>query len=453
MKLQYRPSLFQQQAVDAVCRIFQPSDWRASVSPDFMLCGAPYFTVELAIGVDKVYTYLRTIYELYYQHGWQKYIIVVPNLALHEQVIRILRDTAAHFAITYRTQAHFFSYDSSQPNNLQQFLREPHLSILVINARAFNVRSDGLRKIRDRLDAFESECPLDLLAQLQPVIILDEPQRILGDRHHANDTQQCLMDFNPLFLLGYASRHHDSYQPVFRLSIQEAHQHQVIKDLTWQEITATDEITLRRRQIRQTISTHLAREAELFAHGIKVLSLFFIDNVANFCIYEDTGEEPGLYVRIFEEEYTRAVAGFLSRTTNQDLRNYLQQFTPRQTYTSYFSINKLTNRIKNQLTESLYDINSPYSIIDHDYQKLISLDNPTRFIFTHSGLYEGWEIPNIFQICPLHRTTSDLRRQCEVNRGLPLCVNQFGMRQDGSVINQLTLIVDPDYAKFLQTLQ
>ncbi len=459
MKSPYQAPLFQTSAVQAACDLFRDPDW-PTAHPDATLCDRPYFTFELAVNAGKVCTYLETIYALYREHGWQKYLIVVPNLALHGQVLQILQETMPYFALQHGVRAHYASYDSTQPSHLRQFLQEDHLGILVINAQAFYTQNESMRKIREHLDAFASQCPLELLAKLQPIVILDEPQRILGDRRRGNFTQQCLADFNPRFLLGYASRHHATYSPIFRFTLQQAHAQHLVKSINLRTVDVEDELELRRQQIRETISAHLAQEARLFPRGIKTLSIFFIDDVARFRLYEDDGEEPGLYVKIFEAEYAQLVTEQLARTTDDAWRTYLQRLTPSQTYQGYFAINKLTQHIKNSSSAASTQSDSAYQTIRHHQTKLLDLAEPTRFIFTHSGLHEGWENPNIFQICPLHRSGSELRCQCELDRGLPLCVDQYGVRQDLTLLsqdefvatNQLTVIADRDYSQFVHSL-
>jgi type III restriction enzyme len=224
-----------------------------------------------------------------------------------------------------------------------------------------------------------------------------------------------------------------------------------------------NEQDIRRIQIRETIYSHLDKEAKLFEQGIKCLSLFFIDEVAKYRQYGENDEEIlGEYGRIFEEEYNAALNERLSLFPTA-YQNYLRSIDTSTTHRGYFSIDK-KKRVINSPTkrgrEDSDDI-SAYDLILKDKERLLSFDEPTRFIFSHSALREGWDNPNIFQICALKHSDNATAKRQEVGRGLRLCVNSSGERQDADVcgetlvhsVNVLTVIASESYASFVEGLQ
>lgn len=223
------------------------------------------------------------------------------------------------------------------------------------------------------------------------------------------------------------------------------------------------ESDLRRVQIRETIRSHFEKEKELFNRGIKVLSLFFIDEVAKYRKYDKDGNEINSeYGEIFEQEYTDILNEYLT-LFNTPYEQYLRSIDVHKTHAGYFSIDKKGRKVDSTTkrgSDESDDI-SAYDLILKDKEKLLSFDNPVRFIFSHSALREGWDNPNVFQICTLkHGGSSPVQKRQEVGRGLRLCVNQSGDRMDldmlGSQvqqINQLTVIASDGYKDFVSDLQ
>jgi type III restriction enzyme len=219
---------------------------------------------------------------------------------------------------------------------------------------------------------------------------------------------------------------------------------------------------IRRIQIRETILSHFEKEEELYDKGIKVLSLFFIDEVAKYREYDEDGNQLlGIYGKIFEEEYLKALnsRGLLLDTP---YNNYIKSIEPSSTHNGYFSIDKKGKSIdsptKRNSDES--DDISAYDLILKDKERLLSFEEPTRFIFSHSALREGWDNPNVFQICTLKYSANDVQRHQEVGRGLRICVNKDGERMDAAVpnlrfhlINKLTVIANESYGDFVRGLQ
>ncbi|WP_061212647.1 type III restriction-modification system endonuclease [Syntrophomonas wolfei] len=224
-----------------------------------------------------------------------------------------------------------------------------------------------------------------------------------------------------------------------------------------------NEDDIRRIQIRETISSHFDKEEKLFEQGIKCLSLFFIDEVAKYRQYSEDGEEIlGEYGRIFEEEYTAALNERLTLFPSA-YQAYLRGIETSETHRGYFSIDKKGRAVNSTVkrgSEFSDDI-SAYDLILKNKERLLSLEEPTRFIFSHSALREGWDNPNVFQICTLKHSDNTTAKRQEVGRGLRLCVNINGERQDIDAcgesyvhgINVLTVVASESYAGFVAELQ
>lgn len=246
-----------------------------------------------------------------------------------------------------------------------------------------------------------------------------------------------------------------------------------------------DENAFRRVQIRECIMSHLQKEKQLFDKGIKVLSLFFIDSVEKYRVYDEAGEQAlGEYAKIFEEEYRNACNEFID-LFHQEYNEYLEDTDPSKAHKGYmptrfeeylkrdeadrvhegyFSIDKKKKMVDPTVTRGTEDSDdiSAYDLIMKDKERLLSFEEPTRFIFSHSALKEGWDNPNVFQICALkHAESGSLtRRRQEVGRGMRLCVDENGFRQDFELIgdqvhelNKLTVIASESYESFAKGLQ
>ncbi len=229
-------------------------------------------------------------------------------------------------------------------------------------------------------------------------------------------------------------------------------------------IGAVSEEQLRRIQIRETILSHFERERQLFYKGIKVLSLFFIDEVANYRQYECGQAMNGRYADIFEDEYKEILQNRETGLGEEDYTAYLNSIAVADTHAGYFSIDKKSNNfIDSKLgdrKERTSDDIDAYDLIMRDKKRLLDRKEPVRFIFSHSALREGWDNPNVFQICTLKQSGSDVRKRQEVGRGLRLSVNHDGERMDTNLlgedvhnINVLTVIASESYDSFARGLQ
>lgn len=222
----------------------------------------------------------------------------------------------------------------------------------------------------------------------------------------------------------------------------------------------------RRIQIREVIRVHLSKERELFSQGVKTLSLFFIDEVAKYRDYERE-DTLGEYARVFEEEYETVLADYLGELDLDEAaeryRNHLQAIPVRSTHEGYFSIDKKTKQFvdgriaaRGDFAGQSDDVDA-YDLILKDKEKLLSFEEPVRFIWSHSALREGWDNPNVFVMGMLKKSDNTTTRRQEIGRGLRLSVDQHGERMDNPVtvhdINELTVVTDESYTDFVTALQ
>lgn len=244
-----------------------------------------------------------------------------------------------------------------------------------------------------------------------------------------------------------------------------------IKIYAGEVIGNVSEEQLRRIQIRETILSHIQKERELFYKGIKVLSLFFIDEVAKYKQYDKDGQAlNGIYADIFEEEYNDIVNNLQIKMGEDDYLKYLSVIPVEKTHAGYFSIDKKGKMIDSKANErranskeKMSNDVDAYDLIMKNKELLLDRNpkkSPVRFIFSHSALREGWDNPNVFQICTLKQSSSEVRKRQEVGRGLRLCVNQDGERMDTNVlgndvhnVNVLTVIASESYDSFAKGLQ
>ena len=222
-----------------------------------------------------------------------------------------------------------------------------------------------------------------------------------------------------------------------------------------QAIGEVDPDEYKRLQIRKTIEEHLDKEVRLRPQGIKVLSLFFIDKVANYRGYDKEGNaQKGKFALMFEAEYKKA-----SRKPkyNQLFEGADLDTVAEGVHNGYFAIDKKKDSsgkemVKDSSGKAVAD-ESAYNLIMKDKEKLLSFDSKLKFIFSHSALKEGWDNPNVFQICTLNETNSVIKKRQEIGRGLRICVNQEGERVHGFEVNTLTVMANESYEQFAEQLQ
>lgn len=516
--------------------------------------GTVNLDIEMETGTGKTYVYIKTMFELNKQYGWNKYIIVVPSIAIREGVAKSFRMLEDHFMEYYGNKARWFVYDSGNLQQLDSFSSESGLSVMIINTQAFasSMKEDGRsresRIIYSRRDEFGSRRPIDVIAANNPIIIMDEPQKMEGEA-----TQAGIRRFNPLFTLNYSATHKTRHNTVYALDALDAYRQKLVKRIhvkgfevknlrgtggylyldeialspkrppearieieiknasgsivrkiktfavgdslksesglaeyegfvvseinvngyvtflngvtvrRGEVIGDTNELNMQRVQIRETIKSHFDKERQLFKRGIKCLSLFFIDEVAKYKSYDEDGNEvKGRLQEIFEEEYSKLLNNEF-QVFDEDYNAYLRRFSPHEVHRGYFSIDKKTNRVidgKIERKTGLSDDISAYDLILKNKERLLSFEEPTRFIFSHSALREGWDNPNVFQICTLRHSNSNTAKRQEVGRGLRICVDRNGVRMDAEQlgddvheVNKLTVIANESYADFTDALQ
>lgn len=197
-------------------------------------------------------------------------------------------------------------------------------------------------------------------------------------------------------------------------------------------------------QITKTIEEHFKKEKRLGSKGIKVLSLFFIDKVSNYREYDESGNPiKGKIAKLFEEIY--------NKTSSEVSYKSLNKYRVEEVHDGYFSLDN-KGHIKDTSGESKAD-DDTYRLIMKDKERLLDIANPLRFIFSHSALREGWDNPNVFQICTLNETKSEMKKRQEIGRGLRLAVDQTGVRTYDRNVNQLTVIANEAYEDFAKSLQ
>jgi len=523
--------------------------------------------IEMETGTGKTYCYIKTVFELNRRYGWSKFIVVVPSIAIREGVYKSLEITAEHFLEDYGKRARFFIYNSKQLHNLESFSSDSGINVMVINVQAFNATGKDNRRIYEELDDFQSRKPIEVIAANNPILILDEPQKMEGAK-----TLESFKGFNPLMILRYSATHKTEHNKIHRLDALDAYNQKLVKKISVRGISVknlsganaylyldsvevsankapvgrveleikqqsgikrvlrklskgdnlfelskldqykgfvvadinahtdtlsftngveltggeafgdVNESTLRRIQIREAIKAHFEKEQTLFHQGIKVLSLFFIDTVAKYRCYDckdaggrapkvgalgdagavadnENGESSGEYAQMFEEEYSRYLDEVLTADDNP-YNDYLRGIEVSRTHEGYFSIDKKSKRLVDPATgkkSTETDDVDAYDLILKNKERLLSLSEPVRFIFSHSALREGWDNPNVFVICTLKHSDNMISRRQEVGRGMRLSVNQFGERMDNPAtvhqVNVLTVVTGESYIEFVTGLQ
>jgi len=504
------------------------------------------FTVEMETGTGKTYVYLRTIFELNKRYGFNKFVIVVPSVAIKEGVYKSLQIMEEHFRSLYaNVPFEYFLYDSSKLGQVRNYATSASIQVMVVTVGAINKKDvNNLYKDSEKTGG---EKPIDLIKATRPIIIVDEPQTVDGGLEGRGKEALGLM--NPLCTLRYSATHVAKHHMVYRLDAVDAYERKLVKQIEVaearvegghnkafvkllavgnkkgvitakveldvqtrsgvqrQEVTVQDgdnlemtanrtvyhdcrvgeirvergnefmelrfpggerylklgeahgdldALAVQREMISRTIKEHLTKELRLAPQGIKVLTLFFIDSVDRYRQYDADGNQvKGDYARIFEEEYRR----FAKHPDYQSLFKAVDMRTAAEdVHNGYFSIDK--KKVGGKTVEVFKDTrgdtksdDDTYSLIMRDKEKLLSFETPLKFIFSHSALKEGWDNPNVFQICALRDMGTERERRQTIGRGLRLCVNQQGERLRGFEINTLTVIATESYEQFAENLQ
>jgi type III restriction enzyme len=507
--------------------------WELFDAPANLVRRCPHFSVEMETGTGKTYVYLRTIFELSRRYGFQKFIIVVPSVAIREGVTHSIETMAGHLQSLFnKLPFESFVYDAKKVNRLRQFAVGNTLQICIINIQAFNKKDKAvIYKESDKLSGRE---PIEFVQAARPIVIIDEPQSVEGGEEGAG--LAALKELNPLCTLRYSATHRKPYNLVYRLDPVRAFELKLVKQIVvasaitegsandafvrvenidykngikaklrihiqtgegpkekafivkngadlfalsneracYEQGFSVAEINAEpgnefirfnngrvlrpgeesggmredvwRTQIKHTIKKHLDKELLIRARGIKVLSLFFIDRVANYRDYDEAGQPvKGKFARAFEVE----LAALAKDERYKDL-TWLK-LPVEKLHDGYFAQDK-----KGVLKDTRGDTQADdevYDLIMKNKEQLLSMDEPLRFIFSHSALREGWDNPNVFQICTLNETKSTVKKRQEIGRGLRLPVDQNGLRVFDESVNKLYVMANESYEDFARTLQ
>ncbi|MGI6724138.1 MAG: type III restriction-modification system endonuclease [Arcobacteraceae bacterium] len=505
------------------------------------------FSVEMETGTGKTYVYLKTIFELNKKYGFNKFIIVVPSIAIKEGTYKTLQITNEHFKELYdNVNYDYFVYDSSNLEQVRDFATSSDIRIMIINIDAFRKSFDDTSKdskaniIHRANDRLSGHKPIEFISSTNPIVIIDEPQSV----DNTPKSKEAISTLNPLCKLRYSATHTTKYNLMYKLDSIDAYEQKLVKQIEVANVRTTDnqnqayiklikvskkpitaiveldindkgktkrvsktikdgailyditkrdiysdwnvvdiyaeegneyiqfsngtflkkgesiggvnEDTIKRLQIRKTIEEHLDKEMRLNQKGIKILSLFFIDRVTNYREYDKDGTpKKGKYAQWFEEEYQKII----KYPKYHNLLEKHKDIDVEKIHDGYFSQDKKgkfkdsTETTKGEL-RSNKDDEDTFNRIMKNKEKLLSFGDNLRFIFSHSALKEGWDNPNIFQICTLKEgTKSETRRRQEIGRGLRICVNQEGQRVYGFDVNTLTVMANETYEEFAIGLQ
>lgn len=518
--------------------------------------------IEMETGTGKTFVYIDTMFKLFETYGWNKFIIVVPSIAIREGIKKTFEMTQDYFMKKYGFKARYFIYNSSELKKIDDYSKNQGLNVMIINTQAFNATlnlerntdskklTEAARIIYSNREEFGSRKPIDVIKANNPIIILDEPQKMGGEA-----TQNALKEnFNPLFSLNFSATHKASHNLIYALDALDAYKSKLVKKIEvkgfeFKYLTGSqqylylseivvdsnkpprarleievqrkndikretklfaegsnlfkasngleqynklyiqnvdpinsiitlsngetlipgeakgllEEEDIKRIQIRETIISHLEKEEKLYEQGIKCLSLFFIDDVSKYRKYDGEGNElQSEYSEMFEEEYNKILNEKILDCPTE-YKKYLQGIKTEETHKGYFSIDKKGKMVNSKVKRGneFSDDISAYDLILKNKERLLSFKEQTRFIFSHSALREGWDNPNIFQICTLKNSHNKIAKRQEVGRGLRLCVNSNGERQDVDncgeeavhEINTLTIIASESYNDFVTGLQ
>jgi len=480
------------------------------------MLGSLDFSIEMETGTGKTYVYLRTAFGLNRAYGLTKFIILVPSVAIREGVLKTMEQTKDHFRALYGVGYSAFAYDSSKLSQVRDFAQSADIHIMVMTVQSFADKGERL-VMRQTPDRFHGERPIDLIAGTHPVVIMDEPQNMESNlqkeaiadlqplfklRYSAThkEIHNLVYRLTPVeaYTMNlvkkidvYGVTYHDSNERMFSVrslgikdkkpvasvviekkekggtyvcqtmdvragddifrksggndiyagiivtDVNKQHDFVALSDGTEHRMEAGErKEDMFRTQIAETIKAHMMKQETLGSRA-KVLSLFFIDKVDNYV-------NEGLIARIFDEEFNR-MKGRFALYANKEAS---------LVRAGYFASKKEKGEIiyKDTNGASKSDKDA-YDLIMKDKERLLSFDEPVSFIFSHSALKEGWDNPNIFQICTLRETKSEMKKRQEIGRGLRLPLDGEGNRIYDTGVNTLTVIANESYEDYVGTLQ
>lgn len=489
------------------------------------------FSIEMETGTGKTYVYLRTAFELAQRYNFKKFIIIVPNIAIKEGVKSSIDSMREHFRDIYPNLPFDTNiYDGKSPEVVQSFATNTNMQFMIMTIDA--IRGNRTLVIRQERDKLNGIAPLEYLAAVNPIIIMDEPQNMESEL-----STNAISDLNPLCTLRYSATHRRDYNMMYRLDPVDAHRENLVKGIVvataqqkgsdakpyiklldvrntpklqaYVEVLVRDkngnigrkplwvnhhdkldirtgnsiyegytindistipanveigthgvlmlgeswggnEDQILREMIRTTIKEHIKREYLLRDAGIKVLSLFFVDRVKSYLDYDDDGNAiDGRFVKWFDELYReeRAKSPYYTEMLPEEPADV------RKAYFAEMRKGGKTTIVDSREGKGNANDESAYDLIMKGKEKLLDTSNNVRFIFSHSALKEGWDNPNVFQICMMRESSSENDRRQTIGRGLRLPVRQDGTRVFDENINQLIVIANESYRDFASNLQ
>lgn len=508
------------------------------------------FTIEMETGTGKTYVYLRTIFELNRLHGFTKFVIVVPSVAIREGVRKTIEQTRDHFRQLYDgVPFDSFVYDSGDLTKIVDFASSSAIRVMIATVQSLGTKSAIFQQAREQTRDIAG---VEWVKSTRPILIVDEPQSVDANPNGAG--RQIMRAMEPLATLRYSATHEHSFHPIYRLDAFDAHDRGLVKSIevdgarvqdddnspyvkvlevetkkgqlprarieiarqrkgsvsrealwvrdgdhleeerlsggrgiyagyrigiiqkmrgagTMQLVVPGDDVktlspgesrggadpmALARAMIRQTIWHHFRKELRNRPMHIKTLSLFFVDKVADYRRYDGGGAVPGPLAVIFEEEYGKLAALEEFRTLFADVPAHAAS-----AHAGYFSQDRnqrftdptLNARGEFSNARSREEAERSFALIMQDKERLLDEAEPVRFLFSHSALREGWDNPNVFQICSLREMASETRRRQSLGRGLRLCVDKNGQRRRDEGLNVLTVIARESYADYAAGLQ
>lgn len=490
------------------------------------------FDIEMETGTGKTYVYLRTIFELAQKYRFNKFIILVPSVAIKEGVKTSISLMEKHFNSLYAMPFDSSVYSGSAAEEVQSFATSTSVQILImtIDSLKGDKNTRVMHQTRDKLNGLR---PLDYLKATRPILILDEPQNMESEL-----SQSSISEINPMCTLRFSATHRKTRNVVYRLDPVDAHDLGLVKEIVVAEavqagadagrylklvsvkndkgFTAKMELACRkasdgsieraiktvkqgqdlavvtgneayegwlinelsifpesaevfphgviqageviggtndsiyREMIRETIREHFKKETVLREKKVKVLSLFFVDKVSSFLgeglnNFTANGDFVKWFDELFEEEKSKNPRwkALLPEAPSEYRRAYFASIRGKKGAPDEFVDTK----------DSSKDNDDAYDLIMRDKSRLLDENENVRFIFSHSALREGWDNPNIFQICALREMGGTTERRQTIGRGLRLPVNQDGERVADRSSAQLTVVANESYRDFADSLQ
>lgn len=492
--------------------------------------------IEMETGTGKTYVYLRTAFELATKYKFNKYIILVPSVAIREGVKTSIQLMREHFRHLYpQINMDYTVYSGDRAEDVRDFATATSLQFMVMTIDS--IRGDkNTRIIHQQRDKLSGLRPLDYLQATRPIVIMDEPQNM-----ESLLAQSAVADLNPMCTLRYSATHRMTRNVVYRLDPLDAHRLELVKKIVVSDaqelgsaakpyvkllevkrdptfkaglelicrkkdgsyakrkVTATQGADLERlsggnpayegnwrineisvmpeqieltnygylrvgeeigsnqaavfqAMIRETVREHIRKEEQVHPQGIKVLSLFFIDKVASYLgeginNLDANGDFATWFDAVYQEERAKNSAShaFLPADPIEARSGYFAQMKRGKGKAAQMTFKDSSGKTKAD--------DDAYELIMKDKARLLSMDEPVRFIFSHSALREGWDNPNVFQICTLRDMSSETERRQTIGRGLRLPVNQDGERVKDAGTAQLTVVANESYAAFAAALQ